>query len=152
MTTHMGLGWDPERNIVTGLDDVLTSLASSLKNGDRIIEAGLRCYDMCTEMFRTTVATESMARSSTQFAIEDEEEDTGTRESSSRSRVRGRSFFKDVSMGCNSGGTSTSCAPISGEDVLGSGNRRPTTKQNVKQTRFFQALDEWKEMQDAKSI
>ncbi|KAG8382674.1 hypothetical protein BUALT_Bualt05G0101800 [Buddleja alternifolia] len=104
MTTHTGLGWDPETNIVTGPDDVLASFASSLKDGDKIIEVGLQCYDMCTEMFRTTVAKRSMARSSTQFALEDEEEDIGTRETSGHSRVRGRSLFEDVSMGCNSGG------------------------------------------------
>ncbi|KAG8386522.1 hypothetical protein BUALT_Bualt03G0157200 [Buddleja alternifolia] len=103
MTTHTGLGWDPERNTVTSPNDVLALLVSSLKDGDRIIEAGLQCYNMCTEMFRTIVATGSMARSSTQFALGDEEEDIGTRGSSSRSSVCARSFTEDVSMGCNSG-------------------------------------------------
>ncbi|KAG8384238.1 hypothetical protein BUALT_Bualt04G0097100 [Buddleja alternifolia] len=75
MTTHTGLGWDPERNTITGPDDVLTSLAS--------------CYDMCTEMFRTTMATESMVRSSTQFALEDDEEDIGTHGSFGRRSSEG---------------------------------------------------------------
>ncbi|KAG8364685.1 hypothetical protein BUALT_Bualt18G0024200 [Buddleja alternifolia] len=119
MTTHTGLGWDPERNTVTGPDDVLASLASSPKDGDRIIETGLQCYDMCTEMFRTTVATVAMARSSTQFALENEEKDTGTHGSSGRSRVHGRSFSEDVSMGCNSGGTSTENDSRSSEGTPG---------------------------------
>ncbi|KAG8384231.1 hypothetical protein BUALT_Bualt04G0096400 [Buddleja alternifolia] len=83
--------------------NIRAKATESLKDGDRIVEAGLQCYDICTEMFRLSMATRFMARSSTQFALEDEEEDTRTRGSSSRSRVRGRSFFEDVSMGCNSG-------------------------------------------------
>ncbi|KAG8391510.1 hypothetical protein BUALT_Bualt01G0195200 [Buddleja alternifolia] len=84
--------------------DDFGALRMSLKDGERIIEAGLPGYDIFTEMFRTTIATGSMAKSSTQRALEDEDEDTETRGSSSRSRVPRRDVSEDASMGCNSGG------------------------------------------------
>ncbi|KAG8375876.1 hypothetical protein BUALT_Bualt09G0004700 [Buddleja alternifolia] len=89
------LGWDYERNTITGPDDVIASLVANVMDGERLVKAGLQCFDLCTEMFKDNVAT-------------------------------------------GSGGTSN--------------KRRPQTKQSQRESKFNDVLDEWREMNEARSI
>ncbi|KAG8369205.1 hypothetical protein BUALT_Bualt15G0126900 [Buddleja alternifolia] len=123
----------------------------NVMDGERLVEAGLQCFDLCTEMFKDNVATGVMARSSTHTPLDDDVDEVNSRTggSSDRSRVRGRNVTEDVSMG---GGESTGFS-TSGIGSGGTSNkRRPRTKQSQRESKFNYVLDEWREMNEARSI
>ncbi|KAG8386757.1 hypothetical protein BUALT_Bualt03G0182200 [Buddleja alternifolia] len=151
MYNKTGLGWDYERNTITDPDDVIASLVVNVMDGERLVEAGLQCFDLCTEMFKDNVATSAMARSSTHAPLDDDVDEVSSRTggSSDRSRVRGRNVIEDVSM---SRGQSTEFS-TSGIGSGGTFNkRRPRTKQSQRESKFNDVLDEWREMNEARSI
>ncbi|KAG8375851.1 hypothetical protein BUALT_Bualt09G0002100 [Buddleja alternifolia] len=89
MYNNTGLGWDYERNTFTGPDDVIASLVANVMDGERLVEVGLQCFDLCTKMFRDNVATGAIARSSTQAPLDDDvnEVNSTIRGNFDRSRV-----------------------------------------------------------------
>ncbi|KAG8379764.1 hypothetical protein BUALT_Bualt07G0123400 [Buddleja alternifolia] len=145
-----GLGWDYKRNTITGPDDVIASLVANVMDGERLVEAGLQCFDLCTEMFKDNVATGAMARSSTQTPLDDDVDEVNSKTggSSDRSRIRGRNVTEDVSMG---GGESTGFS-TSGIGSGTSNKHRPRTRQSQRESKFNDVLDEWREMNEARSI